>query len=438
MQIIVLVFLIIILMGSCLLMLPAASESEASIPFLTALFTATSATCVTGLSLVDTGTCWSGFGQAVILLLIQIGGLGFMTIAALFFFAVRRKIGLKQRLIMAQSLGMERLSGVVKLVRLILLRTFVVEGIGAAILTIRFAFQMPFCQALWWGVFHAISAFCNAGFDVMGAVEAGGSLVTYVGDPVVNLTLMVLIILGGLGFFVWDDVLKKHRFGACSVHTRLVLIISGILTVGGALMFALLEWNNPATLGSYPVGEKILAALFQSVTTRTAGFYTIPQGALSGTSKAVTDVLMFIGGSSGSTAGGVKTVTMGVLILSVLSTARGRSRLTVFHRTIPAKQIGDAVTVVIMVFGIAFSTGLILSAMNGLAFEDCLYETISAIATVGLSTGITPQLNTVSQFILIILMFFGRVGIMTISLGFLLSDRAEERYRYADVRVLIG
>ena len=438
MQIIVLVFLAIILVGSGLLMLPIASKSRQVTPFMTALFTATSCTCVTGLSLVDTFTHWSVFGQAVMLGLIQVGGLGFMTIAAMFFFAVDRKISLKQRLVMAQSLGLEKLSGVVRMVRLVLRRTLIVEGTGALLLTIRFCFQIPFGKALWWGVFHSVSAFCNAGFDIMGAVEAGGSLVTYVGDPLVNLVIMALITLGGLGFFVWEDILKNKRFQKLAIHTRLVLLISAVLTFGGAAAFALLEWINPATLGGLSVGEKLLAALFQSVTTRTAGFYTIPQGSLSDASLIVTDRLMFIGGSSGSTAGGVKTVTMGVLVLSVLATARGKSRVTVFRRTIGARQVGDAGSVVGMVFSAALVSALVLSVSNGLPFMDCIYETISAIATVGLTTGITPGLNAVSHLILIVLMFFGRVGVMTISLGFLLSDRAEERYRYAETKVLIG
>lgn len=438
MQVIVVVFLAIILAGTMFLMLPAASKNGTATPFVTALFTATSCTCVTGLALVDTATHWSGFGQTVMLLMIQVGGLGFMTVVTLFFFAVRHRIGLKERLIMAQTLGMDKLSGIVKMVKKILLRTLVIELVGAAILTIRFWFQMPLEKALWWGVFHAISAFCNAGFDIMGAVEVGGSLVDYVGDPVVNVTLMLLIALGGLGFFVWDDVLSKRQFRKCSVYTRLVLLISLILTVGGGVLFAVLEWHNPATLGALPVGEKLLAAMFQSVTTRTAGFYTIPQGNLTGASLALTDVLMLIGGSSGSTAGGVKTVTMGVLLLSVIATARGRSRVTVFHRTISEKQIRDAVCVVVMVVMLAVIGAMYLSMANGLDFESCIYETISALATVGLTTGITPQLGLLSHLMLIVFMFFGRVGIMTISLGFLLSDQAEERYRYAETKVLIG
>lgn len=438
MQIIVLVFLAIILSGAALLMLPAASQSREVTPYLTALFTATSCTCVTGLSLVDTGTYWSSFGQAVMLCLIQIGGLGFMTIVTVFFMVLRRKIGLKDRLVMAQSLGMEDLSSIVAMVKKVLIRTMIVEGTGALLLTIRFCFQMPFGKALWWGVFHSISAFCNAGFDIMGAVEAGGSLMLYTTDWPVNLILMALIMVSGLGFFVWDDILKNRRFRKLSVYSRLVLVSSLALFAGGTVLFALLEWNNPATLGGIRAGEKILASAFQSVTTRTAGFYSIPQGALTGASKAVTDVLMFIGGSSGSTAGGAKTVTISVLVLSVLASARGRSRVTVFKRTIQPSQISDAVAVVGMMFLTAFAAAVYISAANGLNFADCIYETISAIATVGLSTGLTASVNVLSKIVLIILMFFGRVGIMTISLGFLLSDRAGERYRWADTKVMIG
>lgn len=438
MQSIVLVFLAIILAGTLLLMLPAASKGGESASFITALFTATSCTCVTGLALVDTFTHWSVFGQIVMLCLIQIGGLGFMTVMTLFFLAAHRKIGLKERLIIAQSFGLEKLSGLVRLVRKVLIRTAVIEGTGALILTIRFFMQMPVGRAVWCGVFHAVSAFCNAGFDILGDLQAGGSLAGYVSDPVVNVTLMALILLGGLGFFVWEDILQKKRLQDLSVYTKLVLIISAVLVFGGAALFAFLEWDNPATLGTLGVGGKILASFFQSVTTRTAGFYTISQGALMDASLVLTDVLMFIGGGSGSTAGGAKMVTVAVLLLSVISAAGGRSQTTIMRRSIGAQQVRNAVAVITMMFVIALSAAMILCVSNGLPIKDCFYETVSAIATVGLTTGITAQLNTLSHIILIILMFFGRVGIMTISLGFLFSDRAAERYRYAEAKILIG
>ena len=438
MQMIVLTFMAIILLGGLLLSLPISSRSGQWTSYLSSVFTATSATCVTGLTLFDTYTYWTGFGQAVILILIQVGGLGFMTIASLFFLLANRRIGLRQRVLMAQSLGIDQLSGIVKLVHHVLVRTAIVEGMGALILTIRFSLLVPFDRALWWGVFHSVSAFCNAGFDVVGAVDVGGSLIPFVGDWVVNFTIIALITVGGLGFFVWEDVLSKRSFRKTTVYTKMVLIISAILALGGGAVIALLEWNNPATLGNLPAAEKCLAALFQSVTSRTAGFYSIPQGALQDATKTVTDVLMFIGGSSGSTAGGVKTATMGVLVLAVIAAARGRSRVTVFRRTISAQQVSDAVAVTSMVFGLALSASLVLSATNGLPMIDCLFETISAIATVGLSTGITPLLNEISQILLIILMYFGRVGVMTVSLGFLFSNAAEERYKYADTKVMIG
>lgn len=438
MQITAMVFAAMILAGGVLLSLPVSAKSAQPTPFLTALFTATSCTCVTGLSLVDTFSHWSVFGQCVMLVLIQVGGLGFMTIVTVFYAVWKRKIGLKERLVMAQSLGVEDLHEIVPMVRKVLTRTLLVEGIGALLLSIRFAMEMPLGKALWWGVFHGISAFCNAGFDIMGAVDAGGSLMAYSTDIVVNLVIVALIFVSGLGFFVWDDLLRHRKFRRCSVYTRLVLVLSTALTLGGAALFAALEWNNPQTIGQMNAAQKCLASLFQSMTTRTAGFYTIPQGAMTDASKVLTDVLMFIGGSSGSTAGGVKTVTMGVVVLSAWATARGQSRVTVFRRTIAPQQTGDAVCVVTMAMVLVLGSAMILSVANGLPFMDCMYEAISALATVGLTTGITTLLGPGSQVILIILMFFGRVGIMTISLGFLLSDRTQERYEFAQTRVLIG
>lgn len=438
MQIIAVAFLAVILTGTLLLCLPFSSASREPTPFLTALFTATSATCVTGLTLVDTGLYWSSFGHAVILMMIQIGGLGFMTLVSMVFLLSHRKMGLKERLVLAQSMGIEQLNGVLKLLRHVIIGTFSMELLGALILAVHFARDMEFGKALWWGVFHAVSAFCNAGFDVMASVETGGSLTHLCTDPTVNVTLMILITIGGLGFVVWQDVAEHRRFRKLSVYSRLVLIFSGALLLVGAALFALLEWNNPQTIGTLTVGEKILACFFQSVTTRTAGFYTVPQGGLTDNSKAVSDVLMLIGGSSGSTAGGLKTVSFGLLLLSAWATARGKSRVTVFHRSIDEKQIRHAVAIAVLMIAVSFGAGIFLSATNGVPLEDCLFETISAIATVGISTGITAGLNLVSKVILIILMFFGRVGIMTISLGFLLTDQAKERYVYSETRMMIG
>ena len=437
-QLIVLVFLGIILLGAGLLCLPAAARSGRPTPFLTSLFTATSATCVTGLICVDTGTHWTMFGQVVILLLIQVGGLGFMTIACLFFFALRRRIGLRQRMVLAQALGSDTYSGIVSLVRNILRGTAAVEGVGALILFFRFLPEFGFGRALWYGVFHSVSAFCNAGFDVLADVDVGGSLCRYATDPVVNFTIMALIIIGGLGFAVWGDIRHHRRFSRLSVYSRLVVIITTVLIFGGAGVFAALEWNNPNTIGDLTVPQKLMAALFQSVTLRTAGFATFDQNALSDVSKAASDLLMLVGGSSGSTAGGVKTATVGVILLSAWSTARGRTSVHVMKRRIPRQAVENASALFILVLLLSGLGAAFLSIADHVSLENALYETISALCTVGLTTGITSSLGTASQIILIVLMFFGRLGIMTISVGFMAANRAEERVSYAETKIMIG
>lgn len=437
-RLIVLVFLGMILLGAGLLCLPAASRSGQPTDFLTSLFTATSATCVTGLIRVDTGTHWSMFGQTVILILIQVGGLGFMTIACLFFFALRRKIGLRQRMVIAQALGSDSYSGLVSLVRNILRGTAVVEGAGALILFFRFLPEFGFGRALWYGVFHSVSAFCNAGFDVLADVDVGGSLCRYVSDPVVNLTIMALIVIGGLGFAVWGDIRHNRRFSRMQVYTRLVILITLVLIFGGAGIIAALEWNNPGTIGGMTVPQKLLAVLFQSVTLRTAGFASFDQNALRDVTKAFCDMLMLVGGSSGSTAGGVKTVTVGVILLATWSTARGRSDVRVMRRTIPQRAVSSALALFILVLAISMFGALFLCVTDGVSLENAVYETISALCTVGLTTGITPALSAASQIVLIVLMFFGRLGIMTISVGFMAADPAEDRVKYAETKIMIG
>ena len=437
-QMIVLAFLGIVLLGAVLLTLPVSSGGGESCGFLTALFTSTSATCVTGLILADTYTQWSAFGQVVILCLIQVGGLGFMSMISVFFFLLHRKIGLKQRLIMAQGFSLNDVDGVVKLVRTVLLWTAVIELTGAFILFLRFLPEYGFSRAVKWGLFHSISAFCNAGFDIFGELQPGSSLGLFVRDPVVNLTIIALIVAGGLGFYVWTELGRRVRGKRFSVYTKLVLVITAILLVGGTVLFACLEWNNPETIGHFSTGDKLLAAAFQSTTCRTAGFAALDQGALTEPSRALSCLLMLIGGSAGSTAGGIKTVTVGVLFLAMLSAARGRSRLTVFSRTIGGDQIRQAMTVMGLMLTLAFFGGMFLSAANGLPFLNCLYETASALGTAGLSTGLTPLVGTASRVMLIVFMFFGRVGVMTISFGFLLGDPAEERFQYAETKVLIG
>lgn len=432
------VFALIILSGALLLTLPAASRDGISCGFRPALFTATSATCVTGLVLYDTFTQWSGFGQGVILALIEIGGLGFMSAATLVIFSLRRKIGLKQRMVMAQALSLNDLEGVVRLQRLVLFGSLGIEGIGALILMLRFLPEMGFVTALWWGVFHSISAFCNAGFDVFGCITPGASLMEFQSDPVVLLTLAALIVIGGLGFLVWQDLAGKRRFQKFSVYTKLVLITTLALILSGWVLTCLLEWNNPDTLGPMSVGDKLLNGLFQSVTLRTAGFAAIDEGKLTDSGKAVSMALMLVGGSSGSTAGGLKTVTFVVLLLFVAARARGRETVCAFKRTIPQRQVLDAMTIGLILLMLAMFGGIFISATSPVSFTDGLFEAVSALATVGLTAGATGALSVPAQILIILYMYFGRVGVLTISLGFLMGNRAEERYQYASTNLLIG
>ena len=437
-KIIAVTFAVIILLGTLLLMLPAAARDGQATPFLPALFTATSSTCVTGLTMYDTWSHWSGFGQIVVISLIQVGGLGFMSAASLVVFSLRKKIGLKQRLLIAQALSVNELDGVVRLQKVVLAGSLSVEAIGAAVLTLRFWPEYGFWKALRWGVFHSISAFCNAGFDIFGSITPGASLMEFQSDPVVLLTLSALVIVGGLGFFVWEEIAAKRSWKKFSVYTKLVLITTGVLLVVGAAVICLLEWNNPGTLGAMSTGDKLLGGFFQSVTLRTAGFTAIDQGALTDAGKAASMMLMIVGGSSGSTAGGLKTVTMVVLFLFVAARARGKGSVCAFKRTIPERQVLDAMTIAAIMVFLAMFGGLFISATSPIGFTDALYESVSALATVGLTTGVTTSLSVPAQILIVIYMYFGRVGVLTISLGFLMGDRAEERFRYAQTNLLIG
>lgn len=437
-KVIAMAFLAIILLGTGLLMLPAASRSGVSCGFRPALFTATSATCVTGLILFDTWTQWSGFGQAVILSLIEVGGLGFMSAASLVVFTFRRKVGLKQRLVMAQALSVDDMDGVVKLQKMVLLGSLGIQGTGALILFLRFLPDYGVRRALIWGVFHAVSAFCNAGFDVWGCFAPDASISWLNHDPVVLITVMLLIILGGLGFFVWEEVVRLRSWKRFSVYTKLVLVTSGVLLLAGTVIFLGLEWSNPATLGPMPVWQKILNAMFQSVTLRTAGFASIDQGGLTEASKAVSIVFMLIGGSSGSTAGGLKTVTVVVLLLFIWNRMRSKSTVTVYKRTIPSAKVLDAMTIISIVVGLCMAGAIFISVTSPVDFVDALYETASALATVGNTTGITRVLSASAQYMIILFMYFGRVGVLTLSIGFLMGDRAQERFRYAETNLLIG
>lgn len=438
MKVIAIVFAVIILTGACLLTLPVASRDGTSSGFLPALFTVTSATCVTGLVLFDTWSQWSGFGQIVIIALIQIGGLGFMSAATLLVFMLRKRIGLKHRLVMAQALSVSDMDGVVRLQKTVLVGSFVIEGIGAAILFFRFLPEYGFERAIKWGIFHSVSAFCNAGFDIFGYIKPDASVMEFQSDPVVLLTLACLIVIGGLGFLVWQDVAEKKIFKKLSVYARLVLVTTLGLIVVGWTLICFLEWNNPNTLGAMPVGDKLLNGLFQSITLRTAGFASLDQAQLTEGGKAVSIVLMLIGGSSGSTAGGLKTVTFIVLILFMTTRARGRDTVCVFKHTIPQGQVLDSMTIAFILIFLAVFGGIFISATSPVGFTEGLFEAVSALATVGLTAGATTSLSIPAQILIILYMYFGRVGVLTISVGFLAGNRVEERFHYAETNLLIG
>ena len=437
-RIIALTFAAIILVGALLLTLPAASRDGVSCGFRPALFTATSATCVTGLVMYDTWTQWSGFGQIVILSMIEIGGLGFMSAASLVVFLLRRKVGLRQRMLMAQALSVDDMQSVVKLQKWVLIGSLSIQFCGALILFLRFLPDYGAMQAVKWGIFHGVSAFCNAGFDIFGCIEPGVSIAMFNQDPVVCITLAALVILGGLGFFVWEEVVRLRSFKKFSVYTKLVLLTTAVLLLGGMALILLTEWNNPATIGNMSIGGKLLNSFFQSVTLRTAGFASFDQAGLTESGKAVSLVLMLIGGSSGSTAGGVKTVTFMVLILFIVARLRGRSTVTVFKRSILPDKVLDAMTIVLTVLALSVIGAAVICITSPVSFTDGLYEAVSALATVGLTAGVTPVLSIPAQYLVIVFMYFGRVGVLTLSLGFLMGDRAEDRFQYAHTNLLIG
>lgn len=432
-----LTFLAIILFGTFLLCLPFASRSGRSAGLIKSLFTATSATCVTGLVLADTWSQWSNFGQAIILAMIEVGGLGFMSAASLAWFSFRRKFSIHQQMVMAEAIGSD-LNDVTDHQRRILIRAFTIEAVGALILTLRFLTEFPFLLALKLGVFHAISAFCNAGFDVLGFIEPGASLTVYQTDPVICLTLSALVILGGLGFLVWDELLRERKPKKWSVYTKLVLNTTAVLLLGGTVLFCILEWNNPSTLGAMTAPQKILAAFFQSMTLRTAGFAGVDQGLLTPAGKAVSIVFMLIGGSSGSTAGGLKTVTFVVLLVFLWNRIRGRQTVSVFQRTISNDHVLNAITIFILMVLLAFTGATFICATSQVGFADGLFETVSALGTVGLTAGVTPRLSVASRLMIILFMYFGRVGLLTISFGFLRRKPSGEKYKYANTDLLIG
>ena len=437
-RVVAVAFALIILTGGLLLTLPAAARDGQSHGFLTGLFTATSATCVTGLVLGDTWTLWSGFGQVVILCLIEIGGLGFMSVASTVIFLLKRKLGLRHRMVMAQALSVSDMASVVRLQKWAVLGSIAIQLTGALILTLRFLPDFGLEQAATWGIFHAVSAFCNAGFDIFGKIAPNASVIVFNNDPVVCITIMALIVIGGLGFIVWEELVRVRNFRKFSVYTKMVLIGTAFLIVGGAFFIGWMEWDNPATLGNMEPWQRVLNSFFQSVTARTAGYASVDQAALTDGAKATTVLLPFIGRTSGSTAGGAKVVTVMVLFLFFYTKARGRHTVCIFRRTIPDDKVIDALTITGLMLVMGVFGAIFISEACSVSFTDALFETVSALGTVGLTAGVTTKLTVLCQIMIIIFMYFGRVGILTISLGFLLGNQAEDRIQYAQTNLLIG
>ena len=407
-------FLLLILLGTALLMLPFSTREWGGAAFSDALFTATSATCVTGLVLHDTASYWSGFGQLVILLLIQVGGMGVVTMAVAVFMFSGKRIGLKQRWVMQESIAAPQMGGIVRQTRFILKTAFAIEGAGAAALALRFCSEFGLRQGLWYAVFHAVSAFCNAGFDLMGGKAPFSSLTGYTGDPIVNLTIMLLIVVGGLGFLTWQDMaVHRFRFREYRLQSKLILTSTAALLLMGFLCFLLYEFRLPQWAGMTR-GEKVLAAMFQSVTPRTAGFNTVELARMSEPGQLLTILLMLTGGSPGSTAGGFKTTTLAVLLLSAAAVFRRRREARCFGRRVQDGVLQNACAIFMLYALLFLAGGILICAIDHVPLMDALFEAASAIGTVGLSLGGTARFSLASRMILIFLMYFGRVGGLTL------------------------
>ena len=421
-QIIMLSFLGMILLGSLLLALPVSSADGVAVPYLDALFTATTATCVTGLVTLPTFSTWSIFGQVVILVLIQVGGLGVITVISAFMLLLHKRVGIGERLLLQDAFNLNTLSGIVRFVKRVLFGTFLVELLGAVFYMTVFVPQFG-ARGVWISVFTAVSAFCNAGIDIIGP----NSLCDYATNPVVNLVTSALIILSGIGYIVWWDVLRVGRkgFRGLTLHSKIAISTTLVLIFGGGLLIFLLEYGNPLTIGELSLFDKLQVSFFQSITTRTAGFATVPQENLTNASSILCLLLMFIGGSPVGTAGGIKTVTVAVLAVSALATIRNQNDVTLFNRTISRQAVNKAVAVAAMSFAILFGSTMLLCAVTDASALNIVYETVSATATVGLTRNLTPYLNRAGKAVIIATMYLGRVG--PISLALALNSSKKQR-----------
>lgn len=440
-RVMVLGFAGIIFIGAILLNLPISSNTGESIGFLDALFTSTSAVCVTGLVVVDTGTYWSEFGQTVIIMLIQIGGLGFMTIATMFALISKKKINLKERLLIQESLNQFDLSGVVSLAKNVLTITFLIEGIGALLLSFVFVPKLGFLDGIFYSIFHSISAFCNAGFDLMGPISGEfSSLTSFVSNPIISLTISILIVLGGLGFPVIIDFVKNKRLNRMSLHSKITLVTTAILILIGALLIFIIEYKNPKTLGSLGWDGKILASLFQSVTTRTAGFNTIDLSIMHESAIFIIIMLMFIGASPASTGGGIKTTTFAITLLSVKSFVTGREDVEVYKRRIDGVTVRKTIGIVFIGVMAVISGTIILSIIEPeFNLLQSSFEVVSAFTTAGLSIGGSLNLTPIGKMIIILFMFMGRAGSLTILMALVSKKKSTHpNIRYPEGKVLVG
>lgn len=434
-------FAVVILIGALLLNLPIATQNNESIGFLDALFTSTSAVCVTGLIVVDTATYWSTFGQVVIIMLIQVGGLGFMTITTLFALITKKKINLRERLLIQESLNQIDLSGLVRLTRYILLITFTIEGIGVLLLSTTFIPQFGVVKGIWYSVFHAISAFCNAGFDLMGSVSGQfSSLMSYVNNFTVTITISMLIILGGLGFPVILDIIKNRKMSKLMLHSKIVIVTTAILIGVGTIFIFFIEYNNPDTLGPLSFGGKVLASIFQSVTTRTAGFNSIDLAIMHQGAIFVMIILMFIGASPASTGGGIKTTTLATLILTVKCFILGKPDIEVYERRIESTTVRKAVGIFFIASSLVVIGTLLISLTEpSFTLVEAGFEVVSAIATVGLSIGGSPNLSPIGKIIIITYMFMGRVGSLTIFMALLSrGTKKNQLIKYPEGKIIVG
>ncbi len=424
----------LIVIGTLLLTLPISSKSGQPTSIVDALFTATSAVCVTGLVVVDTGDYWNFFGQGIILALIQLGGFGFMTSATLLLLAFGRRIGLRERLLIGESMGLSRMGGLVSIVKRMAIFTLLIEAFGAIVFFIRFSSGNPPGVSIWKSIFHTISAFNNAGFDVFGNFR---SLSDYQADPLMIIATAILIIVGGISFLVVADMLRARSLVKLSLDSKLVLSTTVSLLVVGMIVVLLMEFNDPITLGTFSVPQKFLEAFFQSVTARTAGFSTVDMGNMTSYSLFFTMILMFIGGASGSTAGGIKVNTFGMLTATIWSTIRGREHAGVFGREFTTQQIQRALAVVMLSIGLVSVVVFLLTMTEEFRFINLFFETVSAFGTVGLSTGITPDLSLAGRLIITATMFVGRLGPLTMMLALIQRQKPTE-YRYPEETVRIG